>query len=124
MRCPCRRKSETRTYAERCEPHHLGRQVPDTAEALMRSRYAAFALRDAAYVIATWHHSTRPARIDFSPGQEWLALKVEATATDGDSAKVEFTARCRIGGTSHVLHEVSRFVRTEGRWFYVDGIVT
>jgi SEC-C motif-containing protein len=122
-RCPCRKKSETTTYAACCQPYHLGIRVPTRAEALMRSRYAAFALRDADYLLATWHPSTRPARIDFTPDQEWLSLKVEAKTADGDRATVTFTARSRIGGSSHVLHETSRFVREGGRWLYVDVVV-
>jgi SEC-C motif-containing protein len=92
-----------------------------TAEALMRSRYSAFALENAAYLIATWHPSTRPAKIDFTPGLEWLLLRVLATQTDGDWATVEFIARSRANGQAGVLHEVSRFVREGGRWLYVDG---
>jgi SEC-C motif domain protein len=123
MRCPCRKKSETAAYADCCQPYHRGLRVAPTAEALMRSRYAAFVTRDAAYVSATWHHSTRPASMDFAPSQEWLSLQVRAASGSGDSATVEFVARSRIGGASNVLHEVSRFVREHGRWFYVDGMI-
>lgn len=89
----------------------------------MRSRYAAFALTDTAYLTATWHPSTRPAFIDFTPGQEWLLLRIISAMENGDKATVEFVARSRLGGTSNVLHETSRFVREHQRWFYVDGIV-
>jgi SEC-C motif-containing protein len=89
----------------------------------MRSRYAAFALHNAAYLSATWHPSTRPAHIDFNPGQVWMLLKVLEANEEGDRATVEFTARSRIGGSSHLLHEVSRFVREGGQWFYVDGVI-
>lgn len=123
MRCPCRKTTETTPYAACCAPYHRGDRVPDTAEALMRSRYAAFVLENADYLLATWHPSTRPASIDFTPGQQWLSLKVEAADTDGDRATVTFTARSRIGGASQVLHETSRFVREDGRWLYVDGVV-
>lgn len=123
MRCPCRKKSESITYADCCEPFHVGPRLPSTAEALMRSRYAAFALESAAYLSATWHASTRPRVIEFTPGQEWLALRVIATRTTGHKATVEFVARSRIGGDTHALHEVSRFVREHGQWFYVDGDV-
>lgn len=121
MRCPCRKKSETRVYADCCQPYHAGMRAAPTAEALMRSRYSAFALENAAYLIATWHPSTRPAKIDFTPGLEWLLLRVLATQTDGDWATVEFIARSRANGQAGVLHEVSRFVREGGRWLYVDG---
>lgn len=89
----------------------------------MRSRYSAFALENAAYLSQTWHMSTRPARITFDPGQVWQMLKIHEARESGDTAIVEFTARSRIGGTSHVLHEISRFVREGGRWYYVDGVV-
>ncbi len=121
MRCPCRKKSETRSYAACCQPFHNGERAAPSAEALMRSRYAAFALRDAAYLAATWHPSTLPVAIEFNPGQEWLMLRIIAASTDGDAATVEFSAKSRIGIDSFSLHEVSRFVRDGGRWFYVDG---
>lgn len=124
MRCPCRKKSETTTYADCCEPYHVGLRAPPTAEALMRSRYAAFTLENAAYLSATWHVSTRPRVIEFTPGQEWLALRVIAARATGDKATVEFVARSRIGGETRALHEVSHFMRENGQWSYVDGLVT
>lgn len=87
----------------------------------MRSRYSAFVLQKAPYLLATWHASTRPPRIDFDEGREWMLLKVIATTQDGDRATVEFRARSRQNGRVHVLHEVSRFVREDGLWSYVDG---
>ena len=122
MRCPCRKKRETKTYAECCEPYHKGQKPAPTAEALMRSRYTAFALKDAAYLTVTWHRSTRPSRIDFTPDQEWSLLRIVAADEIEDTATVEFVARSRIGGRIHELHEVSRFIREQGRWFYVDGV--
>jgi SEC-C motif domain protein len=124
MRCPCRKKSETTAYADCCQPYHQGVRAAATAEALMRSRYAAFAVQDAAYIRATWHPSTRPAQFEFTAGQEWQSLQIRATSADGDSATVEFVARSRIGGSSHALHETSRFVRERGQWFYVDGAIS
>lgn len=122
MRCHCRKKSETTAYADCCGPLHGGVVQASTAEALMRSRYAAFALQKADYLLATWHPDTRPARIDFNPGEQWIRLQVVAATEDQDSATVEFIARSKLGGRSHVLHEVSRFHRISGRWFYCDGV--
>jgi SEC-C motif domain protein len=89
----------------------------------MRSRYSAFAVGNEAYLLATWHPRTRPASVSFESKQKWLGLKiVDTTATGADTAEVEFIARYRIGGGSAArLHERSRFVHEEGRWFYVDG---
>ncbi len=95
--------------------------APD-AEALMRSRYSAFVLQRADYLLASWHTSTRPPTIDFEPGLHWLGLQVKAhSQQDADHATVEFVARSKLGGRAHRLHETSRFVCEQGRWFYVDG---
>ncbi len=124
MRCPCRKKSETTLYADCCEPYHLGRHSAPTAEKLMRSRYAAFALGKADYLLRTWHAATRPQSVQLTPGEEWVQLRVLAAKEDGDRAKVEFIAKSRRGGRTDTLHETSRFVREDGRWFYVDGAIT
>ncbi len=91
----------------------------------MRSRYAAFVLCDESYLLASWHPSTRPAAVPFEPAQKWLGLKIVAAHDTGSGlAEVEFIARYRLGGASAArLHERSRFVREDGRWFYVDGEV-
>jgi SEC-C motif domain protein len=122
MRCPCRKKSETTTYAACCEPLHRGTPAA-TPEALMRSRYAAFALGKEPYLLATWHASTQPAQVNFTPGEAWIQLKVLSTTLDGDRGTVAFEARYRNGGATGVLRETSRFVREGDRWFYVDGVV-
>lgn len=88
----------------------------------MRSRYSAFVRQDAAYLLATWHPSTRPDAVDFDPAQRWLGLEVRAhRRTDGTRAEVEFVARSRTAGRGQRLHERSRFVCEGGRWLYVDG---
>ena len=95
--------------------------APD-AEALMRSRYSAYVLGRADYLVATWHPSTRPAALELDPGIKWLGLEVRAHRPLGpDWAEVEFVARSRSLGRGQRLHEVSRFVREGGRWYYVDG---
>ena len=94
-----------------------------TAGALMRSRYAAFALKDAGYLAATWHPSTRPVRLDLASDEEWLLLRILDTRTAGEEAWVEFQARSRVAGRQQVLHERSHFVRENGRWYYVDGVI-
>lgn len=120
-RCPCH---PDRAYADCCGPCHDGAAAP-TAEALMRSRYSAYVLGNANYLRATWHASTRPDSLDLADAAatRWLGLDVKRHAMTGeDTAVVEFVARYRIGGAPAVrLHELSRFVREGGRWYYVDG---
>jgi SEC-C motif-containing protein len=96
--------------------------VPD-ALSLMRSRYSAFVLCNEAYLLATWHPSTRPESVPFAPNVKWLGLRIiESRVTGEASAEVEFVARSRASNAAAVrLHERSRFVRESGRWFYVDG---
>ena len=95
--------------------------APD-AESLMRSRYSAFTEQNAAYLLATWHAGQRPASIDFEPGCKWLGLEVRSARRAGsETAEVEFVARSRTAGRAQRLHERSRFVREDGRWYYVDG---
>lgn len=89
----------------------------------MRSRYTAFVRGDAAHLLATWHASTRPADLTLEPEVNWLGLEVRRhRALDADHAEVEFVARSRAAGRGQRLHEVSRFVREDGRWFYVDAV--
>ncbi len=120
--CPCGRSAR---YDACCGPLHRGAAAPN-AEALMRSRYSAYVRGLADYLLATWHASTRPAALDLAeePRPKWLGLEVKRhQVTGADSAIVEFVARCRIAGRGQRLHETSRFVREDGRWYYVDGDV-
>jgi SEC-C motif-containing protein len=88
----------------------------------MRSRYTAFVLGRADHLLATWHPSTRPAELSLDEGVKWLGLEVRRHLTPAaDRAEVEFVARSRVAGRGQRLHEVSRFVREGGRWYYVDG---
>ncbi len=89
----------------------------------MRSRYSAYVLKLAPYLLATWHASTRPAALDLrDDATRWLGLAVKRHSPQGeDAAEVEFVVRYKVGGRAFRLHEISRFVREAGRWFYVDG---
>lgn len=112
-------------YAACCGRYHAGPlhlQAP-SAEALMRSRYTAFVRDLTDYLLATWHPSTRPSTLEPNPaGLRWLGLEVRRhSAQDADHATVEFVARSKLGGRAQRLHETSRFVRDDKRWFYVDG---
>lgn len=123
--CPC---GSAQAYAACCSRLHdehrqTGRLAAPTPEALMRSRYSAFALDLRDYLLASWHASTRPAALEPpEPALKWLGLDVKRSAMqDADHGTVEFVARSKLGGRAHRLHELSRFVRENGEWFYVDG---
>lgn len=91
----------------------------------MRSRYTAHVVRDEAYLLCTWHPSTRPTTLDLRDTTAWLGLTVHATTGGGPlepTGTVEFTARYADGdGPEHELHEVSRFERLDGAWLYVSA---
>jgi len=89
----------------------------------MRSRYSAFVLKLEDYLLATWHASKRPSELDLAADDtKWLGLDVRRhELADDTHAVVEFVACYRIAGRGHRLHEISRFVREEGRWYYVEG---
>jgi SEC-C motif-containing protein len=125
--CPCGRadaKGRLLSYGRCCGRYidHWEAQPAPDAEALMRSRYTAFVRENAAYLLDTWHGGRRPPALDFEPAARWLGLEVRAFLPQGeDAAEVEFVARYRLAGRAVRLHERSRFVRENGRWYYVDG---
>lgn len=116
--CPC----GSPDYAACCGRYHGGIPAPD-AEALMRSRYSAYVLKLEPYLLATWHRGTRPESLDLAADNaKWLGLEVKKhSPQDPNHTTVEFVARYKTGGRAHRLHEISRFVREDGRWYYVDG---
>lgn len=83
----------------------------------MRSRYSAFAVGDAAYVLRTWHPRTRPPELQLDAGLTWLSLQI----VDATGDEVEFIARYRGPAGRGFLRERSRFVAHGGHWFYRDG---
>src|SRR3954451_9279736 len=91
--CPCGRRGERGrplSFADCCARFVSGAEAAPDAEALMRSRYTAFVLEDASYLLATWHPSSRPPAIEFEPGLKWLGREVrEHRALDDPHAEVE-----------------------------------
>jgi SEC-C motif-containing protein len=98
---------------------------PSTAEALMRSRFEAFKHSDIGWLLRTWHPSTRPASLELVDNPRWRGLQILDTVDGGEgdiTGIVEFRATyLSPDGSLGVQHERSRFVRENGRWFYVDG---
>jgi SEC-C motif domain protein len=92
----------------------------------MRSRYSAFVLGDAGYLLDTWHPATRPRTIDLDDDVRWTGLEILATSGGSLLAaegSVEFRASYARGRRAGAQHENSRFVRDGGRWRYLDGVL-
>ena len=98
---------------------------PQTAEALMRSRFRAFRDGDGAWLLASWHPSTRPATLDLDGNPVWRGLQIVDTSAGGpddDTGIVEFRATyLRTGGGVEIQHERSKFIRDDGRWYYLGA---
>ena len=120
LACPCGLGDD---YDACCGRLHAGAPAP-TAEALMRSRYSAFAVGDADYLLRTWHPSARPETLTLEPELRWIRLAVLATEDGGlfDAAgTVQFRAVYVQDGKRGVHAETSRFVREDGLWTYVGS---
>lgn len=126
--CPC---GSNLTYADCCSLYITGTKKAPTAEALMRSRYSAFAVGELDYVEKTHHPKTR-AELDmegvrsWATNSDWLGLEIRNTekGSENDSeGKVEFKCKFVFNGAEQTHHELSTFKKEKGEWFFVDGIL-
>jgi len=120
--CPCGNPAGYKPCCGRLHDGHLA----TTAEQLMRARYSAYLLKREDFLLASWHAESRPASLSLSaqlPPPTWLGLEIrQHHDIDDNHASVEFVARYRLGGgRAQRQHETSRFVREDGRWYYLDG---
>ena len=116
--CPC---GSPQTYSKCCAPLHRHTEAPLTAEALMRSRYSAFAEGNVSYLRYSWHPSHRPDDLDLEKGLRWSGLRIVATSGGASTdavGSVEFVATFEVDGRAGEVHEVSNFERIDGRWIY------
>lgn len=124
--CPCKSRE---TYSACCEPFHLGRAKPETAEQLMRSRYSAYFFRLVDYLVSTTHPDSRASDLKARLEEtiylsNWRFLTILGSSKGGPNdkvGKVEFVAEYFEDEQPHKLHERSRFKRYKGAWKYLDG---
>ena len=115
-------------YSACCGPLLAGSVYAQTPEQLMRSRYCAFVLKNADYLINTWHPNCHAEQLrnELTAGfehTEWLGLTIFATqsGSHADEGFVSFVARFRDKEHDSALIERSRFLNQNGRWYYIDG---
>ena len=125
MTCVCGLEPST----EKCCGRFIhGDDTPDTAEALMRSRYAAYVLGEIDYIVET-HHPERRDEVDpegartWSKQAQWQGLDVLGTedGAEDDEGIVEFTARYTSSGQLVHHRERALFKKHEDKWYYFDS---
>jgi len=118
--CPC---GSEKDFSECCGKYLSGGAKAKTAEQLMRSRYSAYVKENESYLKNTWHPDTQPETIEFEPDIKWTRLRIKNTekgGADDEQGTVEFIATYKNNGRAFQLHEISRFVRSNGEWVYLD----
>jgi SEC-C motif-containing protein len=124
--CPC---SSGVVLEKCCAPYLNGERLPETAAALMRSRFAAYSEARADYLIQTTAEGKRqeidPEQLkQYCKNIRFLNLKILKTEQGGKGDETG-TVLCHASlqmGKRRVLHrELSNFVKEGGMWVYVDG---
>ena len=123
--CPC---GSQKSYADCCEPIHLQKIPAPTAEALMRSRYSAYAKGVIDWIAASQNseQTDMEATRQWSQGNTWLGLQIVRTELGGpqdDTGLVEFIAKYSGGTYIETHHEVGSFVKVDGKWLFDKGEV-
>ena len=125
--CPC---GSGKTYADCCGPIIAGERRAPTAEALMRSRYTAYAKVAVDYLESSLHPAARQgfqreSVEQWAKNSEWLGLQILAQTggPDDERGSVEFVATYREGGLTHEHHELASFEKADGEWKFRDGQV-
>jgi SEC-C motif-containing protein len=121
--CPC---TSGNPYDTCCGPYHERSASAKTVKQLMRSRYSAYALGGLGdYLLETWHPSKTGTLTAASLSEktlDWLGLKILDFRHKGNEGMVKFEARYKNDdGSAGLLQEVSRFVRVNGKWLYLDS---
>ena len=127
--CPCK---SGKKYGDCCHLAHSGKRPAVTAEALMRSRFSAYVLRIADYIIKTTHPKFREEYFKENI-QKWMKqtrwthleiLDLSKGLVHQEIGEVEFLAEFFLEGQSQILHERSNFVKYKGRWVYTEGKIS
>lgn len=131
MLCPC---GSAALFSDCCQPFIQSfnesikqnlihpKVSPQTAEQLMRSRFSAYATKNAAYIYTTYADKSKTQQSlsdieQWANESYWLALEVHES--NGDSVK--FSAYYLVENTLCCLTEKSKFIIEQGLWRYLDG---
>lgn len=126
--CPC---GSGLDYAACCEPIITGKKAAETAEELMRARYAAHVKVEVDFLFESTHPDHRQGydhkgTRSWAENSEWQGLEILETAQGGaqdEEGEVVFVARFRDKDGVRSHHERARFHRKDGRWHFTDGVM-
>ncbi|WP_416885229.1 YchJ family protein [Marinospirillum sp.] len=124
-KCYC---GQARSFETCCAPLIRGERIAATPELLMRSRFTAYHLGEAAYLLATWHPETRPSELDLSDSPAWHSLRIISSKTKKERGQVKFRAFYAQASSAEsarplgYLQEESLFLKEAGRWFYHSAL--
>lgn len=122
--CPC---GSNKTLQNCCFPILQNHSLASTPEKLMRSRYTAFVLKNAAHLLASWDIHFRPATMTFDEKITWLRLTILQAPPPGDNAShghVEFSVSFLHGDYLVNMRERSSFIKKNDCWYYQQGETT
>lgn len=126
--CPC---GSLKKYKKCCKPFHDKITFPKTALELMKSRFSAFAVLIADYIIFTTHENNSDYISDleswnqdimnFSKNTRFERLEILDFIKGEVESFVTFKATLFQDNTDISFIEKSRFLKVEEKWLYVDG---
>jgi len=118
--CPCDLES---LYGDCCEKFISGKEIAETPDLLMRSRYTAFVVGAYDYLRATWSPETLPEDLSEDEPANWIGLEIIDWGMDEEEVEgeVEFKAKQIFDNKLEILHEVSTFDKIDGKWVYHSG---
>lgn len=128
MPCPC---GSEKKYKKCCRVFHDKKALASLASELMRSRYSAFATKNADYIIETTHKDNPDFTVDINSWRADVLAFCEYTVfekldvlefIEGEfESFVTFKATLKQDKKDVSFTEKSRFLKENGKWFYVDG---
>jgi len=125
MNCPCLSGAELKTC---CEPFINGQELATSPEVLMRSRYVAYCQKNIDYIEETTDPQAsldfdREAALEWMNEAEFTKLEILNSTNEGNKGTVEFKAYFRTKEGEEIHHEVSKFRKQNGQWYFRDGRV-
>lgn len=123
IQCPCGSQTD---YIACCGLFLDKSQPAPNPEALMRSRYTAFTQARVDYLKKTMRgkpleNFDEANTALWAKQVKWINLKVIDSYLDENCGYVEFIASYLEQGKKSAIHELSKFQRFDGQWFYIEG---